>query len=96
MTLSKLAQKDLKELSRQGLGDKIVQILDSMQVDPFYSPPPFKKLKGEMEGMYSRRLNVEHRIVYKVLPSDSEDYSGVILIIRMRTHYKGLIPLFLI
>lgn len=92
--LSKKAQKDRKELEKEGLWDKAEQILMEISKDPY--SPPTKKLKGEAVGLYSRRLNATDRIVFNVEDSKGIEYEGIIKIIRMRTHYKGIIPLFLL
>lgn len=92
--LSKKAQKDRKELEKEGLWDKAEQILTEISKDPY--SPPTKKLKGEAAGLYSRRLNATDRIVFSVEDSDGNEYEGIVKIIRMRTHCKGIIPLFLL
>ncbi|MDR1404946.1 MAG: Txe/YoeB family addiction module toxin [Candidatus Methanoplasma sp.] len=90
--LSKQARKDLDVQISSGLKDKILAMLDMLQEDPFRSPPPFEKMRGDLKRYYSRRLNSEHRVVYEVLPDDTGEFSGVVVIARMRTHYRGIIP----
>ena len=66
--LAKQAQKDLEDLDRNGYGDKARELLDILIMDPFQYPPKYKKLWGEVEGTFSRRINAEHRLVCDVLP----------------------------
>ncbi|MCL2607431.1 MAG: type II toxin-antitoxin system YoeB family toxin [Methanomassiliicoccaceae archaeon] len=60
------------------------------------TPPPYEKLLGEMEGMYSGRINSKHRIVYELRDHNGSEYKGVVHIVRMRTHYKGMLSLFFV
>jgi len=92
--LSRQAQKDLEDLDRSGYGDKARELLDILINDPFQYPPKYKKLRGEVEGAFSRRISAEHRLVYDVLPSDNDEFQGVVRVHRLRTHYKGIIPAF--
>lgn len=82
---SKNAVKDKKRLKDSGLDKNCRKILDLMLDNPFTFPPPYEKLVGELSGYYSRRINRQHRIVYKVLEEKKE-----IHIIRMWTHYDNL------
>ena len=91
--LSRRARKDLTELVREGLGVKIRNILDLMETNPLATVPPFEKLKGDLDGCYSRRLNREDRIVYEVLPSD--EYLGIVHVIMMKGHYRRMMSFFL-
>ena len=92
VTLSKTASKHRDELVRQGYGNKVESILKNISKNPF--PPNSKTLKGQAEGLYSVRVNIQDRIVFEIEPYDGDEYEGVINIISMRTHYKGIIPLF--
>jgi len=92
VTLSKTASKHRDELVRQGYEDKVESILKTISESPF--PPNSKALKGQAKGLYSVRVNIQDRIVFEIEPYEGEDYEGVINIISMRTHYKGVIPLF--
>jgi len=92
--LSPQAKEDLRELDRNGYGRKARELLNILKEDPFRNPPKYKQLSGNMKGMFSRRINVEHRIVYEVTPSDDKKYQGTVTVHRMRTHYKGVIPAF--
>jgi len=92
--LSKKAQKDRKELERSGMKEKVEQMLAELSEDPL--SPPSKKLKGEASGLYSRRLNAVDRVVFEIDSSPDPKYDGVVRIVRMRTHYGGIVPLFLL
>ncbi len=77
------AQKDAKKLSAAGLRPKAEYLLAILREDPWRSPPPFEKLVGDLAGAFSRRINLQHRLVYQVLPRES-----VVKVIRMWTHYE--------
>jgi Txe/YoeB family toxin of toxin-antitoxin system len=76
------AQKDAKRISSAGLRTKVEYLLAVLRDDPFRSPPPFEKLVGDFSGAYSRRINVQHRLVYQILPE-----ARTVKVIRMWTHY---------
>ena len=80
---TKQAQKDAKKLAAAGLKDKALQLLDILKTDPFQNPPPFEKLVGNLSGAYSRRINIQHRLIYEVLPHDKH-----IKVLRLWTHYE--------
>jgi len=82
---SSLAEKDKKKLKNSGLDKSCKNILSLMENDPFCYPPSYEKLSGELSGLYSRRINRQHRIVYEVCKDTNE-----IHIIRMWTHYDKL------
>jgi Txe/YoeB family toxin of Txe-Axe toxin-antitoxin module len=94
VTLSKTASKHRDELVRQGYGDKVQSILQTISEQPF--PPNSKALKGQAKGLYSVRVNIQDRIVFEIEPYDGDEYCGVINVISMRTHYRGIIPLFML
>ena len=77
------AQKDAKKVAATGLRDKAQALLDILAEDPFQSPPPFEKSVGDLTGAYSRRINIQHRLVYQVLKDDS-----TVKVLRMWTHYE--------
>ena len=77
------AQKDAKQLSTSGLKSKAKEIIDILKTNPYQTPPPYEKLMGDLSGAYSRRINIQHRIVYQVIKTDN-----VVKIIRMWTHYE--------
>lgn len=80
---TKQAQKDAKKLSASGLRPKAEELLDILAVDPFQTPPPFEKLVGDLARAYSRRINIQHRLVYEV-----NEAERVVKVIRMWTHYE--------
>ena len=80
---TKQAQKDAKKLAAAGLKDKALQLLDILKTDPFQNPPPFEKLVGNLSGAYSRRINIQHRLIYEVLTHDKQ-----IKVLRLWTHYE--------
>lgn len=82
LVFTKQAQKDAKKLSASGLKSKALEILKILENDPFQIPPPFEKLVGDLSGAFSRRINIQHRIVYQVF----ED-KKIAKIIGMWTHY---------
>jgi toxin YoeB len=80
---TKQAQKDAKRLAASGLKPKAQELLDILADDPFRTPPPFEKLVGDLAGAYSRRINIQHRLVYQVL-----DDEHVVKVLRLWTHYE--------
>ncbi len=80
---TKAAQKDAKKLAEAGLKPKASALLEIIQQDPFQTPPPFEKLVGDLSGAYSRRINIQHRLVYQVLEEEC-----VVKVLRMWTHYE--------
>jgi len=82
LVYSKFALKDAKKLSAAGLRDKAQTLLDLVEVDPFQNPPPYEKLVGDLKGTYSRRINIQHHLVYEVFRKEK-----TVRILRMWTHY---------
>lgn len=80
---SKHAQKDAKKLVAAGLKAKAQELLAVLAADPFQNPPPYEKLVGDLAGAYSRRINIQHRLVYEVFPNER-----VVRVLRMWTHYE--------
>ncbi len=80
---TKQAIKDSKKIKSAGLKPKVVKLLKVIKENPFCSPPPFEKLLGDLSGAYSRRINIQHRLIYQVL----ED-KNIVKVIRMWTHYE--------
>ena len=80
---TKTAQKDALKLTKSGLKDKALKILGLLKTDPFQNPPSFEKLVGDLKGAYSRRINIQHRIIYQVFKKEKK-----VKIIRMWTHYE--------
>ena len=77
------AQKDARKLARSGLRPRAEKLLDLLARDPFETPPPFEKLLGDLAGACSRRINIQHRLVYQVLEKDR-----VVKVLRLWTHYE--------
>ena len=80
---TKQAQKDAKKVASTNLRPHVERLLDILKSDPFQNPPPFEKLVGDLDGAYSRRINIKHRLVYQVLKGQR-----AVKIIRMWTHYE--------
>jgi Txe/YoeB family toxin of toxin-antitoxin system len=83
IVFTKQAQKDARKIARSGLRQKAKELLEILARDPRQSPPPFEKLIGDLAGAYSRRINIQHRLVYQIL-----DEERVVKVIRMWTHYE--------
>ena len=82
LVYTKQAKKDAKKAASSGLKSKIEDLLEIIKEDPFEEYPPFEKLVGNLEGAYSRRINIQHRLVYQVYEKEK-----VVKVIRMWTHY---------
>lgn len=80
---TKQAQKDARKLAESGLKPKAEKLIELLCENPFRKSPPFEKLVGDLSGAYSRRINIQHRIVYQVLEKEK-----IVKVIRMWTHYK--------
>ncbi|MDF1589774.1 MAG: Txe/YoeB family addiction module toxin [Gammaproteobacteria bacterium] len=80
---TKQAQKDAKKLSSSGLKDKARDLLDILSVNPYQNPPPYEKLVGDLSGAYSRRINIQHRLVYQAIEAHK-----TVKVLRMWTHYE--------
>lgn len=83
LVYTKQAQKDAKKIAATNLKDKVTELLAIIQVNPFQNPPPYEKLVGDLASAYSRRINIQHRLVYQVIEPEQ-----TIKIIRMWTHYE--------
>ena len=83
LVFAKQAQKDAKKLAASGLKPKAQELLDLLAADPFDKPPPFEKLVGDLAGAYSRRINIQHRLVYEVFVEQQ-----TVRVLRMWTHYE--------
>ena len=83
IVFAKQAHKDAKKLASSGLKSKAQELLAILATDPLQNPPPYEKLVGDLAGAYSRRLNIQHRIVYEVFTKE-----GVVRVLRMWTHYE--------
>ena len=83
LVYTKQAQKDAKKLAKSGLKKKAIELLEILKTNPYQKPPPYEKLVGDLSGAYSRRINIQHRLVYQILESKS-----IVKVIRMWTHYE--------
>ena len=83
LVYTKQAQKDAKKLAASGLKNKAQSLLKIIKNDPFQRPPPYEKLAGDLSGAYSRRINIQHRLVYQIYEKEH-----AIKVIRLWTHYE--------
>ena len=83
MVYTKQAQKDAKKLAASGLKKKAKGLLDIVGINPYQNPPPYEKLVGDLAGSYSRRINIQHRLVYQVIEDEH-----VVKVLRLWTHYE--------
>nr|WP_288974447.1 Txe/YoeB family addiction module toxin [uncultured Blautia sp.] len=90
----KQAVKDIKKLKSAKLDKKAKELIEIIREDPFQSPPPYEGLVGNLQGFYSRRINIQQRLVYQsyaeAVEIDNVEYQGTIKIIRMWSHYDGM------
>jgi len=77
------AQKDAKKIAKAGLKEKALKLLSALEKNPYSTNPPFEKLVGDLTGAYSRRINIQHRLVYQILKKSRQ-----IKVLRMWTHYE--------
>jgi len=82
LVYTKQAKKDARKLASSGLKANAKKLLDILENNPYQNPPPYEKLVGDLSGAYSRRINIQHRLVYQVI-----DFDKIVKIIRMWTHY---------
>lgn len=83
VVFTKQAQKDAKKIARANLKPQAARLLDLLREDPYKNPPSYEKLVGDLSGAYSRRINIQHRLVYQIL-----DDIRTVKVIRLWTHYK--------
>lgn len=83
LVFTKHALKDAKKLSAAGLRPNAEKLLAILKENPFQSPPPYEKLLGDLTGLYSRRINIQHRLVYQVLTKEQ-----IVKVLRMWSHYE--------
>ena len=83
LVYTKQAQKDAKKLASSGLKQKATDLLNTISIDPFQNPPPFERLVGDLSGAISRRINIQHRLVYQVYETKK-----VVKVLRLWTHYE--------
>lgn len=77
------AQKDARKLATSGLKDKAEALLEIVAINPYQNPPPYEKLVGDLSGAYSRRINIQHRLVYQVYEQEK-----CVKVLRLWTHYE--------
>ena len=82
---SKQAAKDVKKIKRAGLSDKTKALIEVIRVNPFENPPPYEKLVGDLQGLYSRRINIKHRLVYDMFEDEK-----TVRILSLWTHYENI------
>ncbi len=80
---AKQAVKDSRRVMESGLQDKVKRLISVLETDPFQNPPPYEKLVGDLTGAYSRRINIQHRLVYQVFTDEK-----IVRVLRMWTHYE--------
>lgn len=83
VVFTRQAQKDARKIARSGLREKAQELLDILRRNPRQSPLPFEKLVGDLEGAFSRRINIQHRLLYQILDSER-----TVKVLRMWTHYE--------
>jgi len=83
IVFTNMAQKDAKKIKRAGLKSKAEELLSVIKKKPFQNPPSYEKLVGDLSGAYSRRINIQHRLVYQIIAEEK-----VVKVIRMWTHYE--------
>jgi len=83
IVFTKQAQKDAKRLAKSNLKSKTEELLKILKINPFKNPPIYEKLIGDLDGAYSRRINIQHRLVYQIIKEQK-----IIKVIRMWTHYE--------
>lgn len=83
LVYTKQAQKDAKKIAAAGLKNKVIKLFEILQMNPFKNPPEYEKLVGDLTGAYSRRINIQHRLIYQVYQKEK-----IIKIIRLWTHYE--------
>ena len=83
VVFARQAQRDARKLAAAGLRPKAESLLELLAADPYSSPPPFEKLRGDLGGAFSRRINIQHRLVYQVIEDER-----VVKVLRLWTHYE--------
>lgn len=80
---SKQAAKDSKKIEQSNLKESVMRLIEVLKNDPFQNPPPYEKLIGDLTGKFSRRINLQHRLVYEVFEKEM-----IVRVLRMWTHYE--------
>ena len=94
VVFTKQAQKDARKLKAAGLDKKAKSLVEVVRDNPFGTPPAYEGLVGSLSGLYSRRINIQHRFVYQVirerLTENDVSYEGIVKVVRMWTHYDDV------
>ena len=94
IVFTRQAAKDARNLKAAGLDGKAKRLIEVVRADPFGTPPAYEGLVGSLSGLYSRRINIQHRFAYAAdatpLERDGRRYEGTVKVVRMWTHYEGL------
>lgn len=94
IVFTKQAIRDLNNLKKSGISSKAKALIDIIRENPYQNPPRYEKLVGNLDGILSRRINIQHRLVYQVyeenFTENNNEYAGTIKIIRAWTHYDGV------
>lgn len=95
LVFTKCAENDARRLEQVGLDKKAISLLKIMKDNPYQNYPPYEKLLGDLKGMYSRRINIQHRLVYTGLSNETGEkdpnenlYEGIVKVLKMWTHYE--------
>lgn len=90
LIFTKHAENDARRLEQAGLDKKAISLLKFIKGNPYRNPPPYEKLLGDLKGMYSRRINIQHRLVYAVLSNETDEkdpngnlYEGIVKVLKM-------------
>ena len=94
IVFTKQALKDVEKLKKSGISTKAKTLVDIIRANPYQNPPRYEKLVGNLDGIISRRVNIQHRLVYQVyeekFAENGIEYDGIIKVIRAWTHYEGI------
>ena len=95
LVFTRRAENDARRLEQAKLDKKAINLLKVIKINPYQNPPPYEKLSGDLKGMYSRRINIQHRLIYSVLTNDTNEkdsngisYEGIVKVLKMWTHYE--------
>ncbi|MBA1335766.1 MAG: YoeB toxin protein [Firmicutes bacterium] len=95
LVFTKRAENDARKLEQAGLEKKAIDLLKIIKNNPYQTPPPYEKLSGDLKGMYSRRINIQHRLIYAVFSNSTNQkdsngvlYEGIVKVLKMWTHYE--------
>ncbi|MGB4658717.1 MAG: Txe/YoeB family addiction module toxin [Mobilitalea sp.] len=86
---SKQIVKHIANLKSCGLDKKAKEMVEVLRINPFQNPPPYENLMGNLDELYSRRINIKHRMIYQVFRDETNEFDGIIRIINMWSHYEN-------